>query len=281
MISSGLVAILSGLAAAISWGAGDFSGGLASKRTSAFTVVVLSQFVSLLFLLLAALLIAEEDISTADMILGALAGMCGAIGLVALYSGLARGPMGVVAPMTAIVSTTVPVLFSLLSEGFPGIRQLLGFFSALVAMWLITRTSQDGSFRIRDLNLPIIAGIGFGLFFIFIDRVSEHAILWPLVSARTASILLVFTLAILMRQLPVPASRQLPAIALAGIFDTGGNAFFALATRMGRLDAAAIMSSLYPAVTVILAWIILKERLSRSQWLGVLLVLIAIILIAI
>lgn len=281
MISSGLVAILSGLAAAISWGAGDFSGGLASKRTSAFTVVVLSQFVSLLFLLLAALLIAEEDISTADMILGALAGMCGAIGLVALYSGLARGPMGVVAPMTAIVSTTVPVLFSLLSEGFPGIRQLLGFFSALVAMWLITRTSQDGSFRIRDLNLPIIAGIGFGLFFIFIDRVSEHAILWPLVSARTASILLVFTLAILMRQLPVPASRQLPAIALVGIFDTGGNAFFALATRMGRLDAAAIMSSLYPAVTVILAWIILKERLSRSQWLGVLLVLIAIILIAI
>ena len=127
----------------------------------------------------------------------------------------------------------------------------------------------------------VILGIGFGLFYILIDRVSDSAILWPLVAARTASILLVFTLAFLLRQLEAPASRNLPAIALAGIFDTGGNVFFAIATRIGRLDVAAILSSLYPAVTVLLAWVILKERLTGGQWVGVLLVLFAIILIAV
>jgi drug/metabolite transporter (DMT)-like permease len=279
MMKSGLSAVLLGLASAASWGAGDFSGGLASKRTSAYTVVVLSQFVSLVFLALAALLIAEGDISTQDMILGGLAGGCGALGLVALYSGLARGPMGVVAPVTAVVAAIVPVAFSITLEGLPGTQQMMGFAIALVAVWLISQTGREGNIHLRDLKLPILAGIGFGVFFILIDRVSENAILWPLVSARTTLILLVLFIAILKRQMERPAFDQLPIIALAGIFDTGGTAFFALATRIGRLDISAILSSLYPAVTVMLAWIILKEKLTIRQWFGVLLVIIAVILI--
>lgn len=281
MISSALSAVFLGLASAISWGAGDFSGGLASKRTSAYTVVVLSQIVSLLFLVLTALLIPEGDVSSQDMIFGAIAGVCGALGLVALYSGLARGPMVVVAPVTAVVSVIIPIIFSVQIEGLPGNQQLMGFCAALVAVWLITRTGKVDNFHIRDLSLPVFAGIGFGLFSILIDRVSDTAILWPLVSTRTVSILLVFTMAILMRRLEAPAFGKLPIILLAGIFDTSGIAFFALATRMGRLDVAAILSSLYPAVTVMLAWIILKERLTGRQWMGVLLVLIAIMLIAV
>jgi drug/metabolite transporter (DMT)-like permease len=281
MISSGLSTIFFGLASAISWGAGDFSGGLASKRTSAYSVVALSQFVSMVLLITAAFLLPEDNISTGDIILGALAGVCAATGLVALYRGLARGKMGVVAPVTAVVAAIVPVIFSIFLEGLPQSQQILGFGIALISIWLITRTDQDSRFQLGDLKLPMIAGIGFGLFFILIDRVSDNAIWWPLVFARITSICLVLVAAILTRNLDVPNPGQLPIIALAGIFDTGGNVFYALATRFGRLDIAAILSSLYPAVTVILAWIILKERLTLYQWLGVLMVLLAVLLITI
>ncbi|MCK4726907.1 MAG: EamA family transporter, partial [Anaerolineales bacterium] len=195
MISSGLSTILFGLASAASWGAGDFSGGLASKRTSAYTVVALSQFVSLLFLILFAVLLPEENISLQDIILGALAGVCGAAGLVALYSGLARGPMGIVAPVTAVVAAIVPVIFSIFSEGLPHPRQLAGFGIAIAAVWLISQTGENTKTRLGDLKLPIFAGVGFGLFFILIGSVSDSAIWWPLVSARVSSICLVLLIA--------------------------------------------------------------------------------------
>ena len=281
MIGSGLSIILLGLASAVSWGAGDFSGGLASKRTSAYSVVALSQFVSLVLLITIAFLLPEEEISSQDIILGALAGVCGAAGLVILYSGLARGPMGVVAPVTAVVAAIVPVVFSIFIEGLPLPRQIVGFGIALISVWLISRTDLNRRFHLSDLLLPVFAGIGFGIFFILIDRVSESAIWWPLVSARTASICLVLGIAIIQRKLEVPVVNQLPIIILAGVFDTGGNAFFALATRLGRLDIAAILSSLYPAITVLLAWIILKERLTFYQWTGVVMVILAVVLITV
>ena len=281
MISSGLSTIFLGLASAISWGAGDFSGGLASRRTSPYSVVAISQFVSLVLLIGAGLLLPEGNISLQDIILGALAGVCGAAGLVALYTGLARGKMGVVAPVTAVVAAVVPVVFSIFIEGLPKPQQILGFGIALIAIWLISKTDQNTKFQLGDLKLPVFAGFGFGLFFILIGRVSENAIWWPLVSARITSICVVMLVAVLTRKLVLPAVNQLPIIALAGIFDTAGNVFYALAARFGRLDIAAILSSLYPAFTVILAWIILKERLTLYQWIGVVLVLLAVLLITI
>jgi drug/metabolite transporter (DMT)-like permease len=281
MIGSGISVILLGLASALSWGAGDFSGGLASKRTSVYSVVVLSQFVSLVLLVLSAVLIPEGDNSLRDIALGGIAGVCGAAGLVALYSGLARGPMGVVAPVTAVAAAIVPVIFSILSEGLPALEVFAGFIIAFIAVWLISQGGQEAKIHLTDLRLPIFAGFGFGIFFILIDQVSSNAILWPLVSARSASILVVFIVGMLSRNIELPVLPRLPIIALAGIFDTGGNIFFALATRVGRLDISAILGSLYPAATVILAWIILKERLATQQWIGILLALVAVILIAI
>jgi drug/metabolite transporter (DMT)-like permease len=280
LLNSELSALFFGLASAASWGAGDFNGGLAAKRNNVYTVVIFSQLVGAIFLVGVAILFAEQIASAEDMLTGAGAGLVGAIGLVALYRGLAGGRMGLVAPVAAVVTAIVPVIFGLLLEGLPPVRQLAGFGLALVAVWIISRPGDGADFRLRDLSTPCVAGLGFGLFFILIDRVSEGAILWPLVAARIASISMIFVVVRLVRQGQLPGRTQLPVIALAGIFDTGGNAFFALATQMGRLDIAAVLSSLYPATTVLLAHFILQERLSFQQWAGVAVALLAIILIA-
>lgn len=277
----GFSVIFLGLAAAASWGAGDFSGGLASKRTSAYTVVIISQFVSLLLLSIGALLFSEGTNSARNIVIGGVAGIFAAAGLVSLYTGLARGPMGLVAPITAVVSAIVPAVFSLLNEGLPAWWNMVGFAVALVAVWMISVGDAKSEFQISDLKLPIFAGFGFGIFYVLIDLVSDEAILWPLVSARSTSILLILVTGLLIRGIEVPLVRQFPLIVLAGIFDTGGNVFFAIATRIGRLDISAILSSLYPAVTVLLAWIILNEKLSRRQWLGVIFTVAALVLITI
>jgi drug/metabolite transporter (DMT)-like permease len=235
----------------------------------------------MVLLIFAGFILPEENISVQDIIIGALAGVCVATGLVSLYTGLAHDKMGVVAPVTAVVAAIVPVIFSIFLEGLPQPLQIIGFGIALISIWLISRTDQNSKFQLGGLKLPIFAGIGFGLFFILIERVSDNAIWWPLVSARITSICLVLVAAVLTQKLNAPNAYQLPIIALAGIFDTGGNVFYALATRFGRLDIAAILSSLYPAVTVILAWIILKERLTLYQWFGVVMVLLSVILITI
>ena len=276
-----LLVVLFGLLSAFAWGAGDFSGGLASKRTSAYTVVILSQFASLLILALGVSLIYREPYSLEPAILGAVAGVCGAAGLVALYTGLARGPMGIVAPLTAVTAAIVPVVFSAFQTGLPSVADSIGILLALGAVWIISRGNDQSDLMLHDLVTPLIAGLGFGLFFILIAHASEQATIWPLVFARGSSILFILLVGLLLHKLNRPAFVQLPLIVIAGLFDTGGNLFYILATRYGRLDIAAVLSSLYPAATVFLAWILLQERLNQRQWIGVVLVLLAVILMAI
>lgn len=276
-----LLLILFGLSAAFSWGAGDFSGGLASKRTSVYTVVVISQFVSLVILVGGVYLVSNESFSKEAAFWGAIAGLCGAAGLVTLYAGLARGPMGIVAPLTAVVAAVVPVVFSIFQNGLPGAADLIGILIALGAVWVISSGRGEAKVNIADLGLPVFAGLGFGLFFILIARASAEAVIWPLIFARISSVGIIFLVGLLLRRIDKPALDQLPLIALAGVFDTGGNIFYILATRYGRLDIAAVLSSFYPAATVFLASILLKERLTRRQWIGVILVILAVVLIAI
>ncbi|NIV32856.1 MAG: EamA family transporter [Anaerolineae bacterium] len=280
MSDSPLLGIGFGLAAASSWGAGDYCGGLASRRTNVYGVVVVSQFAGLVLLSTLALLLSEPFPTLTEMAWAAIAGVGGAVGLSALYRGLATGPMGVVAPVAAVVSVILPLIFGLFLEGMPGLPQLLGFGLALCAVWFITRAGDGSSIQARGLVLPVVAGLGFGVFFILIDHVSAAAVLWPLAAARVASVSALLVLILLTRQPARPAAVQMPLILMSGLFDTGGNAFYALAARTGRLDIAAVLSSLYPAVTVILAWLILKERLSRLQGVGLALAMIAVLLIA-
>ena len=276
-----LTAVFYGLAAAASWGAGDFSGGVATKRSHVYLVVLLSHIVGIAGLLLLILLFGEPFPSWRDVGIGALGGISGAIGVLALYTGLAQGRMGVVAPLTAVITAIVPVLFGSFLEGLPQLHQLAGFIVALLAVWLISGDNGGGPVGLRwcDLRLPTVAGLGFGLFFIFIDHVSDKAILWPLVGARAASIFMMAVLVILTRQRQRPARTQSGWIMLAGVFDVGGNAFFALATSLGRLDVASVLSSLYPVTTVLLARFILDEHLSRRQGAGVAAALAALLLI--
>lgn len=281
MSNSPLLGVGFGLAAASSWGAGDYCGGLASRRTNAFGVVMVSQFVGLVLLSILALLLAEPFPTLTDTAWAMIAGLGGAVGLSALYHGLAAGPMGVVAPVAAVVSVILPLIFGLFLEGMPGLPQLLGFGLALCAVWFITRAGGGSRIQARDLVLPVVAGLGFGVFFILIDHVSAATVLWPLATARVASVSALLIVILLKRQPARPAAGQLPLVLISGLFDTGGNAFYALATRTGRLDIAAVLSSLYPAVTATLAWLILKERLSRLQGVGLALAMIAVVLIAV
>jgi drug/metabolite transporter (DMT)-like permease len=245
-----------------------------------YSVVIVSQLIGAVFLVALALILGESVSSPDNLALGGIAGIVAVTGLLALYTGFASGRIGVVAPIAAVVAAIMPIVAGLLTEGLPSVSQLAGFGLGLVAVWLISSSGDGGSIRAHELGLATVAGLGFGLFFILIDRVSESAVLWPLVAARSASVCFLVIFAAARRQLETPARSQLPIIALAGLFDTGGTAFFVLSARLGRLDVAAVLSSLYPAMTVLLAWVILKEQLMPRQWLGVMAALAALVFIA-
>jgi drug/metabolite transporter (DMT)-like permease len=281
MIPAEFLVVFFGLIAAISWGAGDFSGGFASKRANVYSVVLITQLVGVFLLAASAHLMKEEMPPFGGMLWGAVAGIFISIGLLALYRGLSQGRMGFVAPISAVVAATVPVIYGSFYEGLPAVHQMVGFALALVAVWLIAG-GEDKNSKIErtDLILPLIAGMGFGLFFISIDKVSDTAVFWPLTAARIAAVVTLIVFIALSKQVYLPPKNVLPVIIVAGIFDTGGNTFFALASQAGRLDIASILSSLYPAGTVLLAWLILKERMSLKQWIGVATAMIAIVFIS-
>ena len=279
MTGSEFTPIAFGLASAALWGAGDFWGGWTSKRQSVYSVVVSAQIVGLLLFVALAILSGERVPPSGDLAMSALAGLAGAIGIIALYRALAEGRMGVAAPVSAVVAAALPVAAGFVLDGAPKVWQFIGFGLALIAVWFISR-SEDTQLRWRELNLPLVAGVGFGVFFILIGHVSDRAVWWPLVTVRTVSLSTLVIVATVQRQPRLVEQRYWLLAALVGALEVGGNAFFALAGQTGRLDVAAVISSLYPATTVWLAWLILKERLSRPQLLGVVAALAAIVLIS-
>ena len=269
-----------GLGSALTWGIGDFCGGLATRRTSVWTVVLLSQAIGMVLLLFLALLFGEVLPPVSDLAWGAVAGLAGIIGLTALYQAMALGQMALVAPLTAIIALTIPVIGGVLIAGWPSSFTLAGFVLAAISVLLISYAPQHTVTR-GGLLIAVVAGCGFGGFFVLIAQPQGAAVFWPLVAARVTSVL-ALTLFLTWRRQPWQPTewRALFPILLSGVFDAGGNACFVLAEQAGRLDIASTLSSLYPVSTVLLALLLLRERISLVQGAGVLLALLAIPLIA-
>ena len=276
--SSFEVAGLSLLSAA-SWGAGDFSGGLAAKKANVFRIVALAHGCGLVSMMLMVWIVGERVPPRIDLIWGAVAGITGAFGIAALYKALAIGRMGIIAPVAAVITGVIPVLVGIRTQGMPTPLQLAGFALALVSIWLVAR--PDGEIDThRGLGLAILAGIFFGLFLVSGKQAGHHAVFWPMVAARAASTLLMSAIGLFAVTDHRPLRAALTPIVLSGLLDSAGNSLFIAATRHGRLDVAAVLSSLYPASTVILARVLLKERISRLQAVGIAGALVAIALIS-
>ncbi len=272
--------VIFGLAASLCWGSSDFSGGLASRKTFASSVVLASYVVGFVLLVTLALIRKEPFPASGDLLWGGLAGIAGVVGLLSFYSALARGKMGIAAPISAVLTAALPVLFSVFMAGLPTLPQLAGFVLALLAIGLISRRERATG-QHQGIGLAVVAGCGFGCFFILISRVSATATFWPLAVARFTSILVLLIMTQLRRKPLLPARNIASLVMLAGILDAIGNAFFVLAAHSGRLDVAAILSSLYPAATVGLAVLVLHERATRLQAIGILLVLLAVPMISV
>jgi drug/metabolite transporter (DMT)-like permease len=278
-MSHTLATVVFGLAASLFWGSGDFNGGLASRRSNASSVVIAAYAIGFVLLVALALLWKEPFPSTVDILWGALAGLAGAIGLISFYSALSIGRMGIAAPVSAILTASLPVIFSLFTAGLPTWLQLGGFILALIAIGLISRPERAKG-RPEGLGLAMLAGCGFGCFFILISRVSSTSTFWPLAVARLTAVLFLLIVVLLRREPTLPKMKVAPFVILAGVLDAIGNAFFVLAAHSGRLDIAAVLSSLYPAATVLLAALVLRERVTRIQGIGILIALIAVPMIS-
>lgn len=274
-----MLSIIYGIASAATWGAADFIGGFASKRTSPYRVLFLGELSGLIPFIIIALLTGETIPPLADMLWAAIASLLGLGGLILLYRALADGQMTIAAPVSAVFAALIPVVFAFFTEGLPPTTTLIGFALAFVAVWLISQT--DGMklrFNIVDLRLPLISGLFFGLYFVAIHKATLNAFFWPLVSARSTGLLALASFALLTRQPAMPPRDLWGYVVMNGILDIGGNGFYVLAARTGRLDVAAVLGALYPASTVLLAWIFLKERISWVQAMGIVFAFVAIIL---
>lgn len=272
-----------GLAVAATYGAADFCGGLASKRATAWSVVLASQYVGFAAVALLVLVDGAPRPPGADLLLGVAASCAGVIGVGLLYFGLARGPMGVVAPITAVGSAVVPSTWGLVQGERPGVLALAGVAVALVAVVLISRTpgGRDDPARPAGTTLAAAVGAGgaFGVFFVFLSHTGDESGFWPIFSGRVASTTaLLVVLALLARPL-LPRGAAPGVVVLAGLFDVGANALFLLASREGLLALVAVLASLYPAATVVLARALLAERLQRHQLLGLVAALVGVALI--
>lgn len=280
-----MLSIFYGILSAGTWGAADFIGGLASKRTSPYRVLFLAEIAGLVPFIAIALWLHESIPPFVDLLLGAVSSIVGLGGLLILYRALANGKMTVAAPVSALFSALIPVVFGFLALGVPSPATLIGFGLAFLAVWLISQTESTDwrsplkSLRnLADLRLPLLSGLFFGSYFLIIHRATLNAFFWPLVAARLTGFVAFGMFALFTRQPALPPREVWGLCIVNGIVDIAGNGFYVLAAEAGRLDVAAVLSALYPASTVLLAWVVLKERINWLQALGVLLAFVAIVL---
>jgi uncharacterized membrane protein len=277
------VIVVLGLCAALLYGVGDFAGGIASRRFTAVTVLLLSYPVGAV--LMAALLPAFGGHFTArSALFGTIGGTAGLVGVVLMYSLMTVAPINVISPVTAVLAAIVPVVVGVGIGERPHVTAWFGIALGLGAVVLVSRTTDDhphGRIGARVLALAFVSGLGFGAYFVFLARAGHDSGLWPLVISRFASALLIVPLAKARGAFAVVRGRMLWVVLLAGSCDALANMCFLLASRHGLLSLASVLTSLYPATTVILAVWLLREHTSPTQRLGLGLAAGSIVLITV
>ena len=297
------------LAAAGLWGGGDFSGGMAVKHTSegeaggslngALRVILMSHAASFCVLVTVARLRGDAFPHGAALAWGVVAGLLGGISLALFYIALSRGAMGASAALSGLLAAAIPAMVSMGLEGTPGLRRVVGFCAAGVAIWLIagtsSGTSEQGKKEDRGtLGLAIVSGAGFGCYFVALKFAGAAGVIWPMATARMGSLSLcsVLLLALLVKQRRGGSREGAGAQVRIGrgavlwslgtaVMDTSGNLLYIAATRAGRLDVASVLASLYPATTILLAAWTLKESPTRRQGLGMAVAVVAVLLITV
>lgn len=289
--------VLIAAVSALLYGSADFMGGLASRTDRALAVTLWSQFVGLITILVVAVIAGAPHVVGADLVWGAVGGLCGGIGLLLFYGALAQGAMALVAPITAVCSAVVPVVFGVATGDRPSWLAVVGIVCAFPAIVLVASGSDDGTaeetiagttarLSSRLVVQSLAAGSMFGLFFVAFSYPGEDAGFFPAVAARVASVtLLGLTTAVTVArgvdraEFSVnPGSRWM--VVGTGVFDVSANAAFLVATRYGMLSLVSVVSAMYPATTVALARTALHERLARAQVVGLVMAAVAVGLVA-
>jgi drug/metabolite transporter (DMT)-like permease len=266
------MAVLFGLLAAASYGAGDFFGGLASKRVAAITVVLYSQLFGSALVLSLLPTFGGVEPTGSTILWGLAAGLSGSTGAAFLYRGLAIGRMSVVAPITGVLGASLPVVFGLAIGERPSPIALVGVVAGLIAVALVSTAPQEAvkaAGRGRGIPEAFGAGLGFAVFFICLDRTDPDSGMWPLFAARIASIGLMTVVAAFSGNLRLGRGREVLGIIVAGsVLEVLATVFYLLGVREGLLALVAVLTSLYPVGTVALARVFLKERLVAVQLVG-------------
>ncbi|HEX9110866.1 MAG TPA: DMT family transporter [Terriglobales bacterium] len=261
------------------WGASDFLGGIGARRANAFLFTAIVHLSGMVLMGGLALFAHAPLPGNASLLWALLAGSVGGISLALFYRALASGKMGLTAPVAAVLGAGIPTIVTAFAEGFPGYRHVGGFVLAAVGVWLISRT-EDGAGRPEGLGLAVLAGIGFAGFYLCINRAGSGSALWIAVISRTASFVVTSAFVLFGRHIRAAPTPVLAIAVLTGCLDITGTSVFIRAAQIGRLDEAVVLSSLYPAVTVLLARIFLHEHFSRARTVGMLAALLAVPMIA-
>lgn len=268
-----------GFLAALSWGGSDFTGGLGSRRVPALLIVACEQGTAFLGLLLYGKLIGLAPAAPHDLFFAALGGFAGSLGLVLFYRALSMGAMGLAAALTGLLTALVPVLFSFTQIGLPPAATLVGLAVGLGAIWLVTSAGGGLKTPPKALLLAAIAGCSFGAQLVSFKLALPCGLIWTMTAARgagLASILIVLCLA------PPKGPHQgfWKFGLVTAVLNLSGSLLYMRAAQLGRMDVAAVVSSLYPGTTILLAALFLRERPSRRQWTGIALALTAVLLLS-
>ena len=285
----GLEFIGLGLAASAFWGASDFLGGLATRKAHVTLVVAIAHSLSLGLLLLIALSTHSAVPPERFALMGLLAGAFGGVALILYYQALSLGEMGLTTALTGLLTALVPVVYSFFTQGAPKFSQVAGFVLAAAAIALIAY-APAGKPRPLALGLATLAGMGFGVFLVVLKVGSTHGLVWQLIFSRTASSTLAVAVVIWLQlragkdgatwRKQAHKNRFLWLAGSAGVLEATGSLLYMRSASEGRLDVAAVLASLYPVVTILLAAWFLKERTTSSQALGMALALGAVVLVS-